>query len=121
MAGFFEKILEALFGERRRAKPNHLRAPTEKRPAAKSQVVQPARPVSDVGSLAAKREPYFVQIGFDFGTAFCKCVCRDMILDKAWIHCPPGSERAEMPYLIPSALGCDGHTLNHATGVHGAY
>lgn len=121
MAGFFEKFREALFGERRSASQTQSRVAHEKRPEAKSQVVQPARPVSNTPSLATEREPYFVQIGFDFGTAFCKCVCRDMILDKAWIHCPPGSDGAEMPYLIPSAVGCDGHTLNHVNGVHGAY
>ena len=58
-----------------------------------------------------EREPYFIQIGFDFGTAFCKCVCRDMFLDKAWIHFFPGSEDSEIPFLIPSSLCFDGENL----------
>lgn len=121
MAGFFDKFREALFGERRSAKPIQPPSAQERGLEVRPQVVEPERPTSQARSNTSEREPYFVQIGFDFGTAFCKCVCRDMILDKAWIHCPPGSNGAEMPYLIPSALGCDGRTLNHVNGVHGAY
>ncbi|MGE4579274.1 MAG: hypothetical protein AB7F21_07015 [Desulfuromonadales bacterium] len=68
-----------------------------------------------------KREPFFVQIGLDFGTAFCKCVCRDMFLDKAWIHCVPGRENEEMPFLSPSAIRFNGRSLQKVRNLQGAY
>lgn len=60
--------------------------------------------VSEFAPPRIKREPYFVQIGFDFGTSYSKCVCRDVIANKAWIHIPSISEGYELPFLIPSAL-----------------
>jgi len=50
------------------------------------------------------RNPHFVQIGFDFGTAYSKCVCRDVMLDKAWVHVPPHSTDQQSPFLIPSMV-----------------
>ncbi len=49
-------------------------------------------------------EPYFVQIGFDFGTSFSKCVCRDVVTDRAWVHIPERSAHLELPFLIPTVL-----------------
>lgn len=121
MAGFFGKLREALFGDRSIDKPNQPRVVREKGREFKPQAVECEHPSKPVCASEAAREPYFVQIGFDFGTAFCKCICRDMILDKAWVHCAPGSNGGESPYLIPSALYCDGHTMNHINGMHGAY
>lgn len=46
--------------------------------------------------------PYFIQIGFDFGTAFSKCIYRDVNLDKAYIYL--NSENPDVPFLIPSTL-----------------
>ncbi|MRS03008.1 hypothetical protein EG832_07265, partial [bacterium] len=39
-------------------------------------------------SITERTEPLIVQIGFDFGTAYSKCICRDIITNKAWIHIP---------------------------------
>ncbi|MDO9508606.1 MAG: hypothetical protein Q7I97_04585, partial [Thermovirgaceae bacterium] len=50
------------------------------------------------------RQPYFIQIGFDFGTSYSKCVCRDIMTDKAWVHIPNKCAGQELPFLIPSAL-----------------
>ncbi len=60
-----------------------------------------------------KRDPYFVQIGFDFGTSYCKCVCRDVMIDKAWIYMPAGSDTLEFPFLIPSVLQLNDGKLCH--------
>jgi hypothetical protein len=51
-----------------------------------------------------RSDPYFIQIGLDFGTSYTKCVCRDMMLDRAWVHIHPRSEDQELPFLIPSTL-----------------
>ena len=32
-----------------------------------------------------RKNPYFVQIGFDFGTSYSKCVCRDIMTNKAYL------------------------------------
>ena len=50
------------------------------------------------------RQPYFIQIGFDFGTSYSKCVCRDMMTDRAWVHIPNKCAGQELPFLIPSTL-----------------
>lgn len=52
----------------------------------------------------ANRDPYVIQIGLDFGTAYCKCVCRDIITNKAWVCIPDDPALAERPFLMPSAL-----------------
>lgn len=57
------------------------------------------------------RDPYFIQIGFDFGTAYCKCVCRDIMTDKAWVYRPEQPADPERPFLIPSALQVKGGKL----------
>jgi hypothetical protein len=64
----------------------------------------------------AERPPYFIQIGFDFGTSYCKCICRDVMIEKAWVYFPPKAHEQELPFLIPSALvlkdGVIGHVGN---------
>lgn len=55
-------------------------------------------------NLHPKRSPHFVQIGFDFGTAYSKCVCRDVMIDKAWVHIPSCPNDKELPFLIPSIV-----------------
>lgn len=60
--------------------------------------------VDHVMPRISERDPYFVQIGFDFGTSYSKCICRDVVTNKAWIFMPTGSEHYELPFLIPSTL-----------------
>lgn len=50
------------------------------------------------------RDAYIVQIGLDFGTAFSKCICRDIMIEKPWIHLPKICASQELPFLIPSNL-----------------
>jgi hypothetical protein len=61
------------------------------------------------------RDPYFIQIGFDFGTSFSKCICRDVIIDKAWVFIPEGYGDKELPFLIPSALKIDNGSIHLTT------
>jgi hypothetical protein len=55
-------------------------------------------------SASKRQHPYFIQVGFDFGTSFSKCVCRDVMTNKAWVHITPKFKWHELPFLIPSAL-----------------
>jgi len=64
-------------------------------------VIEPSLPTT---SPSKRQQPYFIQIGFDFGTSFSKCVCRDVMTDKAWVHIPSKSNGHELPFLIPSVL-----------------
>lgn len=64
-------------------------------------------------SVYKRKEPYFIQIGFDFGTSYSKCVCRDMMANKAWVHFPSRAEGQEFPFLIPSALLVENGKIAH--------
>lgn len=68
-----------------------------------------------------RKDPYFIQIGLDFGTAYCKCVCRDMMLDHAWVHIPKNSEDTNLPFLIPSSVSFDNGVLSRANSVSETY
>lgn len=57
--------------------------------------------------LRPRTDGYFVQIGLDFGTAYLKCVCRDVMRDSAWVYVP-GRPLANLPFLIPSAVRLSG-------------
>jgi hypothetical protein len=94
---FFKKLKEGLFGRKkvgRSPKPSVVRrAPSTQRADRRTAI-----------SRADEREPQIVQIGLDFGTSFSKCVCRDVMKDKAWVHIPELSQGAELPFLLPSAV-----------------
>jgi hypothetical protein len=60
--------------------------------------------ISVTDPLKITRQPYFIQIGFDFGTSYSKCVCRDVVTGKAWVHIPVRSDVQEQPFLIPSVI-----------------
>jgi len=79
-------------------------------PPAESSLSEPTVVVS---SDPARRQPYFVQIGFDFGTSYSKCICRDVAIDKAWVYIPNSSVKSELPFLIPGALLLNDGTLEH--------
>jgi hypothetical protein len=68
----------------------------------------------DTKSLAPnKRDPYFIQIGFDFGTSYSKCICRDMMTNKAWVHLHSNAEKEELPFLIPSLVVIEENRISH--------
>lgn len=52
---------------------------------------------------AIDRTPYFIQIGFDFGTSYSKCICRDVMTDKAWVYISE-LEAQGTSFLIPSVF-----------------
>ncbi|MDW7773744.1 MAG: hypothetical protein SCH71_12725 [Desulfobulbaceae bacterium] len=58
----------------------------------------------DEPSTKTLRQPHFIQIGFDFGTSFSKCICRDVMTNKAWVYIPEEYAGHELPFLIPSAF-----------------
>ena len=104
--GFFRKLKEKLFGEDREGYV----AP---HPPAQEAITASMPQVQAERQRSLEREPYFVQIGFDFGTAYSKCVCRDLITNKAWVYLPAGSERNELPFLISSAILLKNGKLSH--------
>ena len=60
---------------------------------------------------AQEGPPRLWQIGLDFGTCFCKVVCRDLINDKATVYIPNGAAHGDLPFLIPSGVSFDGRSL----------
>lgn len=91
--GFFSKIKELLFGK----DVVSVSVPKSEHKSAASDQNRNRSPVE-------RQQPYFLQIGFDFGTSYSKCVCRDVITDKAWVYIPNGVEGLEEPFLIPSTI-----------------
>jgi hypothetical protein len=116
MAGFFKRLKEELFGK----------SPTPKGEeedsvsgydVSKDVAVSGASVTSKSG-----RDAYFVQIGLDFGTAFCKCVCRDVTVgDRAWVHLPDQAANAALPFLTSSSLSFSKGMLGHSRGASGDY
>ncbi len=68
-----------------------------------------------IRTTSSPQNSNFVQIGFDFGTLFSKCVCRDVMTNKAWVHLVSESEGHNFPFLIPSTLLLRGGRLEHST------
>jgi len=103
---FFHKLKEKLFGKDRE---DHV----DIHPPVQEAIKTTATQVEDRREARLEREPYFVQIGFDFGTAYSKCVCRDVITNKAWVYLPTKSECNEYPFLISSTLILRNEKLSH--------
>jgi len=80
----------------------------------------PVQPSDATPSVHKRKDPYFIQIGFDFGTSYSKCICRDMIANKAWVHVHSKVREEEFPFLIPSALVIENNKIFHVqnTSVH---
>lgn len=55
-----------------------------------------------------RKAPYLVQIGFDFGTSFSKCIYREAIQNQAWVYTSNRYHSPEQPFLIPSTIVYDG-------------
>lgn len=94
MGSFFDKIRtirDGLFGQKGIQEENPIVTPSQEETREKSTL------------RSQERAPYYVQIGFDFGTSFSKCVYREVSKDKAWVYCPDFLD-AEYPFLIPSAV-----------------
>jgi len=93
-----QNLKEKLFGkEPRQPEPQ----PIKPSSSAKESV----RVISDTTPIKPKsRQPYLIQIGFDFGTSYSKCVCRDVMTDKAWVHIPNKCRGQELPFLLSGAL-----------------
>lgn len=107
MKRIFKKIRVLLFGDE---KARQEAKPPPPPPVKKTRTIKAATPAH----IAPKRkEPYFIQIGFDFGTSYSKCVCRDIMVNKAWAHTSSRSGGQECPFLIPSALSIENGKILH--------
>lgn len=112
----FKRIRERIFGNGESPKPEEVHK-VEK--VSKPKTVRKSS--SPPSTEAPSSSDHFIQIGFDFGTAFSKCVYRDVLLDKAWIHLPPSTKESEMPFLLPSVLHHHNGTLSQPGSAGGAY
>ena len=102
----FRSLREKLFGKTP-PKPDIEPKPSATPPKKTPQISDSSPPAYE------KRAPYFIQIGFDFGTSYSKCVCRDMMTNKAWVYIDPRSQGQEFPFLIPSALVIENNKIHH--------
>lgn len=121
MNGFFLKLKARLFGKPKNSERIKPHKDNTKRPDALIPPPEPIQSMLPVTSDYEDREPYFIQIGLDFGTAFCKCVYRDIIIDKARIHYPSETEDSKMPFLIGSSLCFDGKTMQKTKNTQKKY
>jgi hypothetical protein len=102
-----KNLKEKLFGKKQ-LQPNATPLPS---PAATKK--SSSQIAGQIHSGQDRKEPYFIQIGFDFGTTYSKCVCRDVMTNKAWVHLHPRFEGQELPFLIPSALMIEDGRITH--------
>lgn len=107
MVDFVRSLMEKLFGtgKQRPDANSNMSSSVMKTPTNHH-----SRPVH---SGPVRKDPYFIQIGFDFGTSYSKCICRDMMTNKAWVHLHPGSDGQELPFLIPSGLLLNNRRIAH--------
>ena len=114
----FKAFVHNLIGKLFERKPQE----TVEEPEAQSEDndVSSSEPIVYTSLSQPRRDPYFIQIGYDFGTSFSKCVCRDLIVNKAWVHIPSASENQELPFLIPSVIILKDGRLSHVehVGIH---
>ncbi len=138
MAGFAEKmrrLKDFLFGKEKYPSNNAvdiIKSPSDQRStetehkAFRSSLEQTEKPTSttktdksifEVGRQkdepSNERDPYFFQIGFDFGTAFSKCICRDVNTSEAWVYVSPRFSGNKMECLYPSLLKYENKTLSY--------
>ncbi|MCG7851335.1 MAG: hypothetical protein MIO92_02330, partial [Methanosarcinaceae archaeon] len=106
LSKFIQGLKEQLFGKTQ-IEPDTGPIPPSASPETTVQFPDSTPPVHE------RKNPYFVQIGFDFGTSYSKCVCRDIMTNKAWVHIHPGSQDQELPFLIPSALIIKNNRIFH--------
>jgi len=102
----FQSIKEKLIGKAVKKPDNELNQSSTK-PQTTPQFLNLTSPVHE------RKDPYFIQIGLDFGTSYSKGVCRDMMTNKAWVHIHPKYQDQELPFLIPSALIIKNNRIFH--------
>ncbi len=125
MDGFFDLIRNLknkLFGKEQKGRPEKTQE-SKNRPIEPEVTRKPAGTPSEeitppkivippvIISKPKERDPYFIQIGFDFGTSFSKCICRDIMTNKAWIYTSDKYFCREYPFLIPSVIVYDDEIL----------
>lgn len=118
MPGFFKQLKKRLFAKASTETPPE--KPKQPAPSIpKKAAREPERPPQR--SKAPDRPPYFVQIGVDFGTSFTKVVCRDVLMDSAWVHMPQNPCDRELPFLTSSAVCFKGQRFSHPFRASGGY
>lgn len=91
-------------------------ASAKPRTSALSNDVKSAQPAG-----STTRGPHFFQIGLDFGTAYTKCIVRDVVKDHATVFVPPKVRDSTLPFLMPSQLSREGFTVDRINPKVGHY
>ncbi|MCC5840385.1 MAG: hypothetical protein JJT96_09680 [Opitutales bacterium] len=123
--GFFTRLRKALFGEKPPTPPRQPELSRRAEEKERKPEPRPSRPQVIAPAAKSGRDPLVFQVGFDFGTAYSKCIVRDINLNKAWVFVPPGSGGHELPFLLPSRVAFDGtaftvpgdHDLHYGAGL----
>ncbi len=102
------RLRKNLFGETDKENKSAHKSTEQKIPPVK---VPPAKIPE---KKSPKRDAYYIQIGFDFGTSFSKCVIRDVGFDRAQVYLPPKSANDVLPFLLPTTLRLHGTKLSRA-------
>lgn len=63
----------------------------------------------------ARQQAHIVQIGLDFGTAFLKGVCRDLMKDSAWVYVPSNA-RSHVACLVPASITVSRGEISRGNG-----
>jgi len=94
-----ESLRKSLFGEDQESTGKKLKSPQQGKKRKKT-----SSPSKHSSVQKSNRPPHYIQIGFDFGTAFSKCVYRDVNADQAWVYFPKYSSAEEHFFLYPDIL-----------------
>jgi hypothetical protein len=115
MAGFFDKLKKRMFDSK--SDKNWLK---DLNKTAKKPSPAPPRLSSSTNNkgTAAGRKSYFVQVGLDLGTSFTKVICRDVIMEKPWVHLPTRVCNRELPFLISSSLSFNQGVFSHPSSAN---
>jgi len=79
------------------------------------------KPKSNAKAMKPQREAYYIQIGFDFGTSFSKCIIRDIGFDRAKVFVPAKPADEALPFLLPTTLRLHGIKLSTAPANGNSY
>jgi hypothetical protein len=66
---------------------------------------------SEASDGLERATPYLIQIGYDFGTSFSKCIYREDIQRQAWVYTSDKYNSPEQPFLLPSTVIGNGSKL----------
>lgn len=82
-------------------------------PSSPADLHSTSKPSSTSKYSEERSVPHYIQVGFDFGTGFSKCVYRDINTNNSWIYIPEKFKNQNLPFLLPSILKLDENIISH--------